>query len=148
MRAKTTPLPGQLFDLQEALKELVDELPSGDARGIRISDAQSDSLVRAPRHELLFCVRSLFTYLIRHKSELEPLLLEWKRYADMVVILIALPERVPASRLAPNPAVAAEFELLLAEPVINDLMHRMAGSYVPDPPRRRFRLRFRAGERR
>jgi hypothetical protein len=143
---KNEPLPKQTFDLRVAMQELLDELPVVDAEEIRVHHNEEPLFVLAPRHELMFCVRSILAYLVRRKAQVEKLEFGWKRRADTGLVLIWLPQLTAEEIATGDAGAATELELLLAEPVITNLMHHMGGRYRTDAARRRFRLHFSAGE--
>ena len=144
-QSNNEPLPRQVFDLKQMIDELMAELPGGDTKSIVLHAQGQRALVRAPRHELLFCIRSLLAYLIRRRAQVERVDLGWRRRRDSALVSITLPHRRAASSPPPS-AASAEVDLALSEPVIEDLMNRMGGSYFADTARRRFRLLFAAGD--
>lgn len=151
VRDQGHPLPRTNFDLREAMKRMVDEFPEHEAKDIEFH-AQDDIVpVQAARHELLFCVRSLLAYLMRRKAQVEAVDIRVESTGPDAVIALALGHKTGGSEREETPEeLAAEFsdsdmELTLAEPVIENLMKRMGGEYVPAAPGRwQFQLRFHA----
>jgi PAS domain-containing protein len=134
------PLPRQTFDIQEALRKVVAELPCSDAEGILPPADEPPVLVNAPRHELLLCVRSLLAWLLRRKAHVEKVHITAERSRDDVLITLALyPSSVPTEAAQTEDPSRSELELV--ESMVKDLMRRMGATYSADgDPPRTFRL--------
>jgi hypothetical protein len=136
-----TSLNSGVFDVRDALYEVIAELPAHDARETEVQINGNDTLIRAPRHELLFCVRSLLAYLLRHRAQVEKVILDLTRPASRMRLSLALRSSGEGDVQEPGGETPA-FDFTLTEPVITDLMDRMGGSYRADAGRRRFWLSF------
>ena len=148
MRGQEVPLPRTNFDLHDAVSRLVTEFPEHEAQDIALHARAGILPVHAPRHELMFCVRSLVAYLMRRKAQVEAVDIRLVTEGPEAVIALALEPRknslapaTPMDEAAPD----SDFELALTEPVIRNLMDRMGGRYCPDAgARRHFELRIAA----
>jgi len=137
-------LPTGIFNVRDALNEIVAELPAHDAARTEVQIGMENALVRAPRHELLFCVRTLLAYLLRHRAEVEKVILNLASRASRVMLSLAL--RSSSEEVVREPGrEQAEFDFAVTEKVIEDLMARMNGSSRLDSRKRRFRLFFAHG---
>ena len=155
VRDEHAPLASTVFDLHGAIAGVVDEMPVSERTRIDVMSRPDKVLVRAPRHELLFCVRSLLAYLVRRRAEVETVRVVMTRREDRGLVWLTLPETQNGQIIA-NPAGSGavgdqhtdqELDLELAEPVVKQLMERMGGSFVAaNATRRRFRLEFSARE--
>jgi PAS domain-containing protein len=132
------------FDIRDALEELIGELPAHDSARTEVQIGLENTLIRAPRHELLFCVRTLMAYLLRHGAEVEKVILSLASRASRMMLSLALRPTEQGTVTEPV-AEQAEFDFALTEQVIEDLMERMGGSSSVDSQRRRFRLFFSHG---
>jgi PAS domain-containing protein len=130
--------PRQVFDLRSALMELVAELPVAEAGLVQLPRHEGSSRIRAPRHELLFCIRSVVTYLLRRRAQVEALVIRWRLSSTRALISLSLVS--PSGTIAPSAVEAAEVDLALSEHVLENLMDRMGGGYVADKERARYRL--------
>ena len=141
-QADDKPLPRIVFNLCGTIASVVAELPQTDAEVIQIQTPEQDVPVRAAKHELLFCMRSLLAYLVRRRAQIEKVEIRLSLREKAVLMSLALPPlaREPQGD-TPVTLPDSELELMLTEPVIKDLMRRMGGSYaLPDASRRRFEL--------
>lgn len=140
-------LPRSSFDLREAIDKLLAEFPEDEAEQIRVletSAANTGMPIEAPRKELLFCVRSLVAYLLTRKAQSEKVDIELQRAEDDAAISIALPALEDED--VDLELMEADCEFKLIEPVIEDLMARMSGSFQrADHERLGFKLQFKAG---
>jgi len=142
-------LPRTNFGLREALNRLVEEFPEHEARDIEFHAPNDDFQVHAPRHELLFCVRSVLAYLMRRKAQVEAVDISLESTGKDAVIAMAIGqkpgagERKSTANANSSPEPESDLELALAEPVIKSLMDRMGGQYVSHGGRHgAFLLRF------
>ena len=148
VRDHESPLPRTNFDLHDAISRLVTEFPEHESQDIALHARAGVLPVHAPRHELMFCVRSLVAYLMRRKAQVEAVDIRLVTEGDDAVIALALEPKgdshSPATTID-GPTPDSDFELALAEPVIRNLMDRMGGQYRPDVgARRHFELRLNA----
>lgn len=132
-------LPRTNFDLQDALARVIREFPEHEAKDIQLHISGRGYDVHAPRHELLFCVRSLLAYLMRRKAQVDSVDLRLESNHKDAVIALSIDHK-------PDDAgPESDLELALAEPVIRNLMDRMGGQYVPcGDGHCHFELRFNA----
>lgn len=151
VRDQGHPLPRTNFDLREAMKRMVAEFPEHEARDIEFHAEDGIVPVQAARHELLFCVRSLLAYLMRRKAQVEAIDICVESAGPDAVIALALEQKDGASKrdtVTDPPSTEqshSDMELMLAEPVIENLMKRMGGEYVAaGRGQRHFQLRFNA----
>lgn len=143
----TTPLPCSVFDLREAVAELVEDLPANDARSLRVSSREDFVLARAARHELMFCLQSVVAYLLQTKSQDEQILLRVARSGAKAMLGMSLTGSEDAAPTPPSAADEAARSIALAEPVLEALMQRMGGQYAAyGPAKLRFRLTMISGE--
>jgi PAS domain S-box-containing protein len=145
-------LPRTNFDLREALGRMIEEFPEHEAKDIEFHAQDAHFLVHAPRHELLFCVRSVLAYLMRRKAQVEAVDIVLDSSGKDAVIGLAIGrkgsgQKQGASQLTTSAdnAPESDHELALAEPVIKSLMDRMGGQYLAHGGRHgHFQLRFNA----
>jgi hypothetical protein len=132
------------FDIRDALAELIGELPARDSARTEVQIDMENTLVRAPRHELLFCVRTLMAYLLRHGAEVEKVILSLASRAGRMMLSLAL-RPTGEDVVKESEGARPDFDFAMTEQVIENLMERMGGNSSVDGQRRRFRLFFSNG---
>jgi PAS domain S-box-containing protein len=150
-KEEETQLPRSVFDLRTAVEDIVSELPASEAKAIDIHSNVDSIVVRAARHELLLCVKSLLSYLVRRRAEVEKVEISLERDGDTGLLSLGLPGELNG-HMQPSPPdeddLERDVELELAEPMVRNLMARMdGGRYAAmDTGHRHFQLQFNAGD--
>ncbi len=143
----STPLPCAVFDLQEAVNELVGDLPASEARALQRPRRQDVVLARGARHELMFCLQSVVAYLLHTKSQDEQIQVRVARSGALATIGVRLQGADAMQSTQPPAEEDSQRAIALAEPVLTTLMQRMGGRYSAcGPARLRFRLTLAAGD--
>lgn len=143
---ETSPLPRNVFELRSALSQIEQELPREGAAALRVSVRGDAVMVRAAYPELVFCLQSLISFLLRIRTEDEHVDIRLGRFQQQAFASISLSNLDAKVQRGWFDSERSR-DLALVVPVIEGLARRMGGLYIgPTEDRPRFKLVLAAEE--
>jgi PAS domain S-box-containing protein len=118
------------IDINQAINDLLENLPKSDRATIRVTSSNGAASVRADPYRVVFALESMLTYLLRARASASAITIEVRRASSKIEVVMTGPvERTDVNGGLEKIVESTRMDIALGEPLLERIAAECGGSF-------------------